>query len=63
MIVREAAKNEFVIGMLLTSSSSEAVEASFENCSLRTVAVELSAEADRESDTDLRIRIRCFLPK
>jgi hypothetical protein len=62
MIIREAAQNEFVIGMLLTSNRSEPVEACFDNSSLRKVAVELPTVAGREPDADLRIRIRCFLP-
>lgn len=62
MIVREASENEFVIGILLSSSSSESVEASFANSSLRTVPVELLTETGQESDVGLRIRIRCLLP-
>lgn len=62
MIVREASENEFVIGILLSSSSSEPVEASFANSSLRTVDVELPTETDQELDVHLRIRVRCFLP-
>jgi hypothetical protein len=62
LIVREASQNEFVIGMLLTSNWVQPVEASFENSSLRTVALELPTVSDRESDADVRIRIRCFLP-
>jgi hypothetical protein len=62
-IVREATKQESVVRMLLTFNASEPVGPSVENRYLRTVAVELPAEAGQGPDADSRIRISGYMDR